>query len=426
VSNARSLLVLVVLAVALAAAAALGGVAFFRAAVNEGQTHLYSASDAPTAWTTHWFDDREATPFRSALPLDEGTYPPQMAGQFVYALGMDHRLHALDPRTGNQRWSFGYSDGRRIFGFRISGPRLLLLVRQLNPATSLADSELVALDLNSRGTLWERPLDADVFDASLQSDAAFAYLAVADNVDGGQLKSLRDRGISTPLHPRARAYSLADGGQRWEQALPERADVAPVEHVALVLTDGQVVASERASASALGLTGIDVARGRVLWQDPGSDEALGVAEGLVVIRNGSDFAFLNPLTGRLSGRVTSDATSPGSVVVDHNVAYWAGSDYVVAVDLAAGRQTWRTRLDAPRPGFGSSYDHSRQPGVQGGHLYVGGRDEQVYSINALTGAFEWKFPAERDGPLWAAYAPLRYADLVLVQDNQLTAYKAPR
>lgn len=425
-SNARSLVTLVVLAVALAAAAALGGVAFFRATVNEDQTHLYSASDAITAWATHWPDERAATLFRSALPIDDGGYPPLLVGQVLYVLGIDHRLHALDPRTGVPRWEFGYSDGRRIFGFRLAGPHLLLLVRQLNPATNLADSELVALDLNTRTTLWDRPLDADVFDASLQVDATLAYVAVADNVDGGQLRSLRNRGIATPMHPRARAYSLLDGGQRWEQALPEGADAVSVEHVALVLTDRQMVASERTGSSALGLTGIDTLRGQVLWRDPGTDEAVGVAHGQVVTRNGSDFALLNPATGQLSPRIASDATSAGSVLVDHNVAYWTGADQVVAIDLVAGRQTWRTQLDAPRPGFGSSYDHSRQAAVQGSHLYVGGRDEDVYSIDARTGAFEWKFPAPRDGPLWADYAPLRYSDLVLVQDNQLTAYRAPR
>jgi outer membrane protein assembly factor BamB len=91
----------------------------------------------------------------------------------------------------------------------------------------------------------------------------------------------------------------------------------------------------------------------------------------------------------------------------------------------AGRGLWTTALDSPHGGLGTVEGRSRPPTMGAdGRLYLGGRDEDVYAIDPRTGAVQWKFPADVTAGGLAA-APLRYGGLVLVQDDQLTAYRAP-
>ncbi|HKF76405.1 MAG TPA: PQQ-binding-like beta-propeller repeat protein [Candidatus Dormibacteraeota bacterium] len=418
---ARYLVAIASTAVMLAVGVAIAGTLLFRATVRDTATSLYPSSRAPAAWTTTWQRDAPAA-FRSALVTRDGPAPPQLVGDTVYALGSDRRVHAIDARTGVPQWQFGYEDRRRIFNFRATPGPLVLLVRGTDPASGLASSEVVGMEPGASLPAWDTPLNADVFTASFGTDGTYAYVAVADNVDGGQYRTLHP---AASLHPRVRAYGVADGVLRWEQPLPERTDTPPVDAVALTVADRQVVATQSAAGSAVSVVALDAAHGQVLWPPLFGAQVLGTSQGELVVGTGSDLSLVNPATGRAYSRLPSlapagsDATS-----VDGTVLYWTGSDQVTAVDLAGGRRLWSTPLDRPTVELRSDQWAMRPPAVQGGVLYLGGGDQQTYAIDVRTGTVEWKFPAARapDGP---NYPPLRVGSLVLVQDDQLIAYEAP-
>lgn len=417
----RTLAVVALVAVVLAAALVGSGALFFLAA-GPGTP----AASAPRAsWTTRWPLDVSAGQLQSALPAGGAPAPPVLLGQTVYALGLDRRLHALDPRTGEERWAFGYRDARRIYAFRMTRSLLVLLVRQASPSTDLAASELVGVDPSTRGVLWDQVLDADVYLGSLQVTDDTAYLAVADNVDRGTYQRLLDHGQAPSLHPRVRAYAVADGARRWEQPLPERPVRPAVDDVEIAKTDRQVIAAERANGGPVGLASLEMATGEVLWHDPGTSGALGVAHGQLVTSAGSDLVLLNPASGQRSGRFAGLAPAAGAALtIDHDQLYWAGSRRVTAVDLVAGRRRWRTDLGGGPGGRAPAAARTRPPSVSGGQLYLGAQDRDLYAIDIRAGRIGWTLPLSppATGP---AYAPLRAGNLVLLQDDQLTAYQVP-
>jgi outer membrane protein assembly factor BamB len=423
-SPARTLVAVAVVAVAVALAFAIGGELLYRATLRDTQTHLYPASRAVSAWATRWPPDDASLLARSALSSTGVAAAPELAGETLLAIGAG-RLHALDPLTGVQRWDVGYTDGRRVIGFQATPTLAVLVVMRPDPATGLAATSLAGVDVATRAVAWERPLDADAYAGSLLLSADAAYVAVADSVDGGEYQALRERGVAVPLHPRVRAYTLADGALRWERTLPERADAAPVERVALTLAAPVVAASTATAFAPIGMSVFDAASGRALWQAPDGTSAVGVSRARLVTRTGTDLALFAPATGRVVARLRALGARSGPAVVARDVLYQVAGDRVAAVDLVAGRGLWTTALDSPHGGLGAVEGRSRPPAMGAdGRLYLGGRDEDVYAIDPRTGAVQWKFPADVTAGGLAA-APLRYGGLVLVQDDQLTAYRAP-
>lgn len=420
---ARTLVAVAVLAVAIAVAFAAGGELLYRATLQDTQTHLYPASRAVVAWATRWPRDDASPLARSALASTGVAVGPELAGATLLAIGAG-RLHALDPLTGAQRWDVGYGDGRRVSGFQATPSLAVLVVMRPDSATGLTATSLVAVDVATHAVAWDRPLDADLYPGSLLLGPAVAYVTVADSVDGAEYQALRERGVAVPLHPRVRAYALADGALRWERTLPERADAAPVERVALTLAASVVAASTATAFAPIGMAVFDAASGRPLWQAPDGTAALGLSRARLVTRSGTDLALLAPASGRVVARLPSLGARSGPAVVARDVLYQVAADHVAAVDLAAGRGLWATALDSPHAAFGAIEGRARPPSVTDGRLYLGGRDEDVYSIDVRTGAVQWKFPAAvAAGGVNAP--PLRYGGLVLVQDDQLTAYRAP-
>src|SRR5262249_20433982 len=181
---------------------------------TDSATHLHPTEQVRTAWTTRWQRDTDTTLFRSALSTRDGEAQPTLVGSTIYALGSDRRLHALDPRSGSDL-AFDIGAGRRAMNFRASSSRLVVLARTTNPDTSL-----LGVDPSTRAVAWDQPLATDVYTDSLKVDTDTVYLGVGDSVDGAQWRILSDRGAAPSLHPRIRAYALANGAPRWEQALP--------------------------------------------------------------------------------------------------------------------------------------------------------------------------------------------------------------
>jgi outer membrane protein assembly factor BamB len=388
---------------------------------------MWPTSQAQIVWSTTWQRDDAPVQFRSALSTGDGEAPPVIVGQTVYALGSDRQLHAIDVQSGKELWRFDAGGGRRVFNFRVSATRLVLLARAQNQATTLADSYVVGINPSTRTLAWDQPLGTDVYVDSLEVDSDSAYIGVADNIVSTFWRALRDRGAAPTLHPRVRAYALGDGVLRWEQPLPERNDVTPADEVVFTLIGRELVVTESLRGTVIGLVALDRTSGPVLWRDLNGSQALGSFRGQLLARSGGDLVILLPATGKQVDRLVGLAPPRGSdaTLVSGPVLYSTGSDTVRAIDLDGRAGLWSPiELDAPKER--SAGVRMRRPGVQAGHLLVGGRDQAVYSILAQSGSVEWKFIASTPKTPSTDYAPLLAGKLVLVQDGQLTAYRSPR
>jgi len=395
-------------------------------------THLHPATQVVTAWTTKWRSDSASTLFRSALsagdgeaqPTRDGEPQPVMVGSLLYALGSDRKVHALNPRTGSDQ-VFEAGPGRRAVNFRASSSRLVVVTRTPNLATGLADTNLVGIDPSTRAIAWDQPLGTDVFTNSIEVDTDTVYLGVGDSVDGAQWNIFRDRGAAPSLHPRVRAYALAGGSPRWEQALPERTEAGPTDDLGLTIAGGELVATEFTRGIAVGMVGFDRGSGQIPWRNLTGTQSVGTLRNQLVAVSGGDVVMMTPITGATLDHLAGLAPNKSAAtLVSGTTLYWTGSDQVGALDLDRKKQLWQpTQLDYPTSGVGAK--PMTRPDVVNGHLYVGGRDEAVYSIDVKTGSVEWKFPAPLRAPPGTDYPPLRVGNLVLVQDGQLTAYLAP-
>jgi outer membrane protein assembly factor BamB len=382
---------------------------------------------AGAVWSTAWQRDAPVR-FRSALSTRDGEAPPVIVDKTVYALGSDRQLHALDPQTGKEEWHFDAGGGRRVFNFRVSPSKtkLVLLVRAHNQATTRADSYIVGINPSTRTLAWDQPLGTDVFVDSLEVDSETAYIGVADNMGSTLPRALRDLVAPPSLHPRARAYALRDGVLRWEQPLPERNDTTPADEVAFTLIGRELVATESLRGKTIGLVALERTTGEVQWRDLTGSQALGNFDGQLLARSGSDLVILEPSTGKQVARLVGLAPprAEDATLVSGTVLYSTGSDNVRAINLKGQVALWSPiELDGPRdPSAGVMM---RRPGVQAGHLLIGGRDEEVYSIRAQSGSIEWKLNASTPKTPSTDYAPLLAGKLVLVQGGQLMAYRSP-
>ena len=425
----RNLAGVTLLAILSAGFLGLLSVLLMNSGAKETVTHLHRIRRVATAWSTHWQYSADPTLLRSALSQSDAEPPPVLVGSTLYALGSDGRLHALDPQNGTGP-AFDVGARRRPVTFRATSSRLVVVARALNQATGLPDASLVGVDPITRAVVWDQPLGMDVFIDSVDVDADTVYLGVGDNVDGGQWRSLRDRGAAPSLHPRIRAYALASGIPRWEQALPERSDTGPTDGLSLIVVGTEVVATEFAGGASSGVVVFDRGSGQIRWRDLSGTQALGTLGNRLVAVSGTDVLIMTTTSGAIVDRLTGVAPNkPEATLVSGRSLYWTGSDQVGALDLQGKRQPWKpTQLDYPTgidSGGTESSKRMTRPDVENGHLYVGGRDDAVYSIDVRTGAVEWKFPAPRRAVPSTDYPPLRVGDLMLVQDSQLTAYEAP-
>src|SRR5260221_14595409 len=84
------------------------------------------------AWRANW-DISRFHAFSSSTLINAGFLHSQLAGDTLLVVGRDLRLHALDPATGVERWSYG-SPGTAIVRTYLDGARLLIHVAVPDPA----------------------------------------------------------------------------------------------------------------------------------------------------------------------------------------------------------------------------------------------------------------------------------------------------
>jgi outer membrane protein assembly factor BamB len=179
------------------------------------------------------------------------------------------------------------------------------------------------------------------------------------------------------------------------------------------------------------LSTFDAASGRPGWKLSGPSIA-----GHVVGMYGGHLLTLNP--GDLEGTLDYRAPDTGAVVDRYTSCDlgWggAGNHYqygnrlflrrgmtLTALDLDAKRRDWQVSTGKVN---GLDWGTSLEPTVQDGHLYVGGTDLYVYSIEPSTGRVLWRFKSIGVGG-GVGGAPMRYGNLILVQYDQVFGYRIP-
>jgi outer membrane protein assembly factor BamB len=128
----------------------------------------------------------------------------------------------------------------------------------------------------------------------------------------------------------------------------------------------------------------------------------------------------DPSNGRVLDRYADclSNNTPAGYAVAGNRVYWLQLTELVAADLGAGRRLWTLPLGR------SGSPQSTLPVVVDGRLYVGASDGgYLYSIDARQGTAEWRFRVRENGRYGPA--PIRVGDVLLVQYEQLTAYRIP-
>jgi len=251
--------------------------------------------------------------------------PPVIANGTLFFLDADHRLHAIDARDGDRRWTetLRPRDSRdrvaRGGGVAASGERVFV-------ATGFGF--VVALDAASGDEIWRTGADAP--------------FQAAPTVAGGRV-------YATTNDSELIAMDAATGEVAWtHQAIAEPARILSAPSVAV---DGESVVAPFASGELIALLG---ANGRRLWSDSLS-------------RSGrlTSLSAINDIAGR--------------PVVDNGVVFAAShSGVLAAIDLRTGQRGWAR-----------AFASTQTPWIAGEVLYAVSTDGELAAFDRQTGNVYW-------------------------------------
>lgn len=251
--------------------------------------------------------------------------PPVIADGKLFFLDAEHRVHALDARTGDRLWSerLRPEEGRdrtaRGGGVAVSGGRVFV---------STGFGFIAALDAASGDQVWRT-----------QAGAPFQS---APTVFGGRVFAITNDSELI-------AFDAGSGAVAWNyQAIAEPARILSAPSVAV---DGETVVAPFASGEVVALL---AANGRRLWSDSLS-------------RTGriTSLSAINDIAGR--------------PVIDNGVAIAAShSGVLAAIDLRTGQRIWAR-----------SFASTQTPWVAGEVVYAVSVDGLLAAFDRSTGGVYW-------------------------------------
>lgn len=367
---------------------------------------------AAPAWTTSWKPTQGA--------LDAVAAAPFVRDGAVYTVGPDDLLHAVDIGSGRELWTFGRTNEQWVVNFLPTSRGLLVLV------DGWGGSVLISLDPDGHA-LWKRTFEAPrPFTSSLSvaRDTIFLIRAGIDDSSGMEIQP-----------PALVAIAMIDGGDIWTRPLPHPPVGFGVTGSSTFTTaaDRTVVVHQAFADKARRfgrpartfVAGFDQVSGATRWEVgpmEGTEQPIGVFGGNLVATEWDAYAIVrrDPDNGRVLDRYTDclSHNAPAGYAVDGSRVYWLQLTELVAANLGTDRRLWSLPL-----GRGGSLQ-STLPAVVDGHLYVGASNGgYLYSIDAQRGTVDWRFAVRENGRYGPR--PIRVGDLLLVQYEQLTAYRIP-
>lgn len=268
--------------------------------------------------------------FKAAVAGAENAFVPASDGQRLYA-DVNRRIEAFDLNTGARLWSYPRPPG---------GPSSLVA---RGGRLFFAGDSAVALDAATGQELWRRGLDASGSLGESDGDAEAFY-------------------VGTHEH-RVHAFRAADGAPLWSRDLGPDWPYGGVVRGVTVSGDTVYAAVEH-NTGVNGHIGtgdvfaLDRRTGATLWVHRNGDgsrldiyQSAGRVAGRLLLLSANwenEYVALDRFTGQEAWRAHGDDPFFGmdeAPEVQGNRAYFAAQDqYARAVDLATGREAWRTRV----------------------------------------------------------------------------------
>ncbi|GAA3003649.1 hypothetical protein GCM10010519_39600 [Streptomyces lactacystinicus] len=331
----RKLLMGVVGLGALAAAAGL------EAWVRQGDSH------GPRLWRT--------TAANGRLALSTGRQ------QGLYVSGFDGSVRALDPRTGEVRWS------RAVSTPDAAGPQGGWPVAAGDGVVCVAtDTRLCVLDAASGEQRWEAALP----------DRSEGGWRQGPAVGGGSVFAVHGSSV--------RCYDLATGEPRWTG--PAGASAA------LALAGGTVYAAGRST----GVLALDARSGERLWErDVVATGPLTVHRGILLLVSVNEamvstfVSALDGTTGEVRWRSVQHGVVDCPLSAADGTAVVFGGIRLTGLDVGTGDRRWSTDVPA-----GSHPGPVAMVAADGGGVYADAGDEQLYAFDPATSGLRWQDQSE--------------------------------
>ncbi|WP_431784447.1 PQQ-binding-like beta-propeller repeat protein [Streptomyces chumphonensis] len=267
------------------------------------------------------------------------------AGDTLYVGSLDDRLHALDPATGRERWSFPTEGGV------LSRPAVT------SDAAYVVDAsgEVYAVDAATGRERWRVGLGSAVDSSPTVVDGTL-YLGCDDD--------------------RVYALDTATGETRWSFATGDDVDTAPA------VADGTVyVASHDHRLHAL-----DAETGEEKWTATPGDLGFSspvVADGTVYVGGWNShrvYAF-DAATGARRWAYTTEAVIHATPLLVGGTLYTGSDDgFLYALDAGSGELRWR---------FDAGEQIHTTPAPHRGVLYVGSHTGRLHAVDAESGRQLW-------------------------------------
>ncbi|MGW1173258.1 outer membrane protein assembly factor BamB family protein [Kitasatospora sp. NPDC002543] len=312
-----------------------------------------SNSHGPRIWHT--------TAASGRLELTTGRQPA------LYVSGFDGTVRALDPRTGEVRWSHTVStphDAEAQGGWPLAAGDGVVCVA--------TDTHLRVLDAQSGEQRWEAA-------APYWSEAAGKQRPA---VGGGSVFAAHGSAV--------RCYELTTGDPRW---------TGPVLHAASLALDGDTVYAAGTSA---GVVALDARTGGQLWERKVvANSPLTAHRGALLVTSesmgGTIVAALDGTTGDRLWESFQHG-DPGRPAALGRTVYMGNGDRLYGLDTETGDWVWKANAFTGRA--------AEAPAVVAtdGGVYAATAEGRLWAFDPSTGAMRWQDDSQRAGRVSLAAA----------------------
>ncbi|PSK95986.1 outer membrane protein assembly factor BamB [Murinocardiopsis flavida] len=277
---------------------------------------------------------------RTGGPID---WSPVVADGTVYAGSCDHKVYALDARTGQRRWRFTVHNGPTTMA---GAPAVAVhdgTVYAASTSDPVRTGVVFALDAATGRVVWRRDLPAGV-----RSSPAV--------VDGALYVGCDDESLYR--------IDAATGDTQWRAAMP-----GPCGTASPAVADGRVFMKVRAASYQLGLADALHADG-----DPAQVMALDAATG--------DLLWSHALRERNAG--------PDTGAVRDGVLYiGSSSGELSALSAETGTPLWTLLTQKRTIATGQHISGFTEPAVTADRVYTGGQNGMLSAFDRKTALRRW-------------------------------------